>query len=420
MTFYWLDAGPAEAVPTELQHSVRAARNDEPRACFRRLCYHHIATHACMNQPVILLSAGDTSGEMYAARLAAELRRRTGAVLFGMGGQRMREAGVELVANHSDIHVFGITEVLGKLPVVWRTWRRLEVESRRRKPKLAIVVDSPGFHFGLARRLKKLGVCNVYFIGPQVWAWRPGRVKWIRERFERVICIFPFEEEFYRQHSVRADYVGHPLVETVRAQRSRKEFLAANVLPDEPIVALLPGSRRSEVRRNLPVMLEALPLIRRSGPYQFVLAAAPGLPKELFNDAIGMGMPVKIVTEATYDALAAAELAIVSSGTATVEAALLGTPMIVVYRLSPLTALLARRMVRTAHFSMVNLIADERLVPELFQAEFTSAALAREASRLLASAQARDEIRRGLAQVREKLGPGGAIERAAEIIQSML
>jgi lipid-A-disaccharide synthase len=373
-----------------------------------------------MSQPVILLSAGDTSGDMYAAQLAAALRRRTGAAVFGMGGHQMYEAGVELVARHSDIHVFGITEVISKLPAVWRTWRRLAAEARRRKPNLAILVDSPGFHFGLARRLKKMGIRNVYFIGPQVWAWRPGRVKWIRQRFERVICIFPFEEEFYRQQGIRADYVGHPLVDLVRAQRTRAEFLAAHAMPDAPAIALLPGSRRSEVERHLPGMLEALPLIRRNGPYQFVLAVAPGLPKALFHKALEAGVPLKIVSGATYDVLAASELAIVSSGTATVEAALLGIPMIVVYRLSPLTARLARRMVRTPHFSMVNLIADERLVPEFFQEEFTPATIAREASRLLVSAKAREEIRRGLARVREKLGPGGAIERAAEIIQNML
>ncbi len=373
-----------------------------------------------MSQPTILLSAGDTSGEMYAARLAVALQRRTGAVLFGMGGAQMRQAGVELVADYSRLHVVGITEALSRLPTVWHTWRMLTEEARRRRPQLAILVDAPGFHFGLARRLRNQGIRNVYFIGPQVWAWRPGRVKWIRQRFERVICIFPFEEEFYRRHGVRAEYVGHPLVDTVRPSRSRAEFLAAYGLTDDPLIVLLPGSRRSEVRRHLPRLLAALRRIHDRRPCQAVLAAAPNLPENLFAAATGAGVPIRIISGATYDALAAADLAIVSSGTATIEAALLGTPMIVVYRLSPLTALLARRLVRTPYFAMVNLIAGQQLVPEFFQQEFTPEAIAREALRLLGAPAEREEIRGGLADVRAQLGPGGAIERAAEIIVRLL
>jgi lipid-A-disaccharide synthase len=373
-----------------------------------------------MSHPTILLSAGDTSGEMYAARLAVALQRRTGAVLFGMGGAQMRQAGVELVADYSRLHVVGITEALSRLPTVWHTWRMLTEEARRRRPQLAILVDAPGFHFGLARRLRNQGIRNVYFIGPQVWAWRPGRVKWIRQRFERVICIFPFEEEFYRRHGVRADYVGHPLVDTVRPSRSRSELLAAYGLRNDPLIVLLPGSRRSEVRRHLPRMLAALRRIHDRTPCQAVLAAAPNLPENLFAAATGAGVPIRIISGATYDALAAADLAIVSSGTATIEAALLGTPMMVVYRLSPLTALLARRLVRTPYFAMVNLIAGQRLVPEFFQQEFTPEAIAREALRLLGAPAEREKIRCGLADVRAQLGRGGAIERAAEIIVRLL
>ncbi|MCL6481872.1 MAG: lipid-A-disaccharide synthase [Firmicutes bacterium] len=373
-----------------------------------------------MNQPTILLSAGDTSGEMYAARLALALQRRTGAVLFGMGGAQMRQAGVELVADYSRLHVVGITEVLSRLPAVWHSWRTLTEEARRRRPQLAILVDSPGFHFGLARRLRNQGIRNVYFIGPQVWAWRPGRVKWIRQRFERVICIFPFEEEFYRRHGVCADYVGHPLVDTVRPSRSRSEFLAAYGLKNDPLIVLLPGSRSSEVRRHLPRLLAALRRIHDRTPCQAVLAAAPNLPENLFAAATGVGVPIRILSGVTYDALAAADLALVSSGTATIEAALLGTPMIVVYRLSPLTALLARRLVRTPYFAMVNLIAGQRLVPEFFQQEFTPEAIAQEALRLLGTPAEREKIRCGLADVRAQLGPGGAIERAAEVIVRLL
>jgi len=369
----------------------------------------------------ILVSAGDPSGEMHAARLVAELQERTGAAFFGLGGRHMAEAGVELVADLSAVSVVGITEVIRRLPAVWRLYRRLVAESARRQPQLAILVDFPEFNLRLARRLHRQGVRAVYFISPQVWAWRRGRVELMKRLVERVLCIFPFEENFYRQAGVPATYVGHPLVDLVRPRQTRAEFLARHALPaDQPVVALLPGSRPSEVEHNLPPMLAALPLLRRHGPYQFVLAGAPGLSRRLFKPALQCGAPVKVVYDSTYDALVAAECAIISSGTATVEAALLGTPMVVVYRLSPATAFLARRLVRTPYFSMVNLIAERRIVPELFQNEFTGTAVAREAHRLLASTEARAQMLSDLAEVRRRLGAGGAIERAAEIIAGLL
>lgn len=374
-----------------------------------------------MEPLTILLSAGDPSGDMYAARLASALVRRTGAHLFGMGGPHMREAGVELLADLADIAVVGITETLRKLPAVWRTWRRLEDEAARRRPQLAILVDSPGFHFHLARRLKARRIRAVCFIGPQVWAWRPGRVKWICERYERVLCIFPFEEAFYRERGVHADYIGHPLVDTVRAQQTHAEFAAAHRLdPTHSIVALLPGSRASEVHHNWPTMLEACRLIRQRQPVQFVLAAAPSLPQDALTTGEAGDLAIRVVSGATYDALAASDCAVVSSGTATVEAALLGVPMVVVYRVSALTALIARRMVRTPFFGMVNLIAGRQVVPELIQQKFTADAVAREVLRLLESSEACERVRRDLAEVRQKLGSGGAIERAADIIAAML
>src|SRR5579864_3960697 len=208
--------------------------------------------------PEILISAGEASGDMYAAQLARALQARTGAHLFGMGGPKMREAGVEIIADASEIAVVGITEVLHRLPAVWRAWRRLEREAASRKPALAITVDSPGFNFGLARRLKRHGVRNVYFISPQLWAWRPGRMRWIQRRFERVLVIFPFEEELYRNAGVAVDFVGHPLVDSVRPVMTREQFCARFGLdPRQRILALLPGSRPSEIRRNLPIILES-------------------------------------------------------------------------------------------------------------------------------------------------------------------
>jgi lipid-A-disaccharide synthase len=358
---------------------------------------------------------------MYAARLAAALRARTGAALFGLGGARMREAGVELVADSHSVAVVGISEVVRRLPSVWRVFRRLVMEAASRRPSLAILVDFPDFNLRLARRLKKLGVPVVYFISPQVWAWRPGRVKLMKRLVERMICIFPFEEEFYRKAGLPVDFVGHPLAGEVKISMPRAEFAATHGLdPERNVVALLPGSRLSEVRHNLPAMLEAAELLAREKPAQFLLALAPSLSASAVSGWARRRPSVKVVQGQTYDAIGAADCAIVASGTATVETALLGKPMVVVYRVSPATAFLARRLVSVPHFAMVNLIAGRRVVPELIQENFTAERVAVEALDLLESPQARREMEAALAGVRAKLGPPGAIERAADIIAGML
>lgn len=357
---------------------------------------------------------------MYAARLATALRERTGAHFFGMGGPKMRQAGVELVADASEIAVVGITEVIQKLPAVWRAWKKLEREAARRKPALAITVDSPGFNFGLARRLKKYGVRNVYFISPQIWAWRPGRMKWIRRRYERVLVIFPFEEELYRKAGVKADFVGHPLVDSVRAKMTREEFARRFGLDAaRPIVAVLPGSRSSEIRRSMPVIAEACEKLQDTGA-QFVVALAESMEQEEIQRYARRKLKLVVAEGFTYEALTAADCAIVSSGTATVEAALLGAPMVIVYRVSEITAAIARKLVKTRMFGMVNLISGEQVAPELIQDAFTAEPLEAELRRLLESREAREQQKRKLAGVRAKLGPAGAIERAAEIIAEMV
>ena len=363
---------------------------------------------------------------MYAARLAVALRERTGAQFFGMGGPRMAEAGVELIADYHEVAVVGIAEVLHKIPSVVRVQRRLAREAVRRKASLAILVDSPGTHLGVARRLKKHGIPVGYFIGPQVWAWRSGRVRIVKRRVNRMVVIFPFEEKIYRDAGVPVDFVGHPLADVVKASMTRAEFAAHHgLVADRPIVALLPGSRGSEIERNFPAILEAcerltLEMGKDSAP-QFVHAAAPGLARNPSTVAsASSNVTIRRIEGETYDALAAADCAIVASGTATVEAALLGTPMVVVYRVAPLTAFILRRMVHTPFFSMVNLVAGRRIVPELIQDDFTSAAVAAEVRRLLESPAAREEMKEGLAGVRTSLGSGGAIERAADVFARML
>jgi lipid-A-disaccharide synthase len=379
-----------------------------------------------MTPPQILISAGEASSDMYAARLAVALRERTGATFFGMGGPRMAEAGVELIADYHEVAVVGITEVLHKIPAVVRVQNRLAREAACRKASLAILVDSPGTHLGVARRLNNRGIPVGYFIGPQIWAWRSGRVRIVKRRVKRMVVIFPFEEKIYRDAGVPVDFVGHPLVDVVKPTMTRAEFAVRHGLAaDRPIVALLPGSRGGEIARNFPTILEACErLSRETGKTpapQFVLAAAPGLAAAMSPaDGARPGITIRRVEGETYNALAAADCAVVASGTATIEAAILGTPMVVVYRVAPLTAFILRRMVHTPFFSMANLVAGRRVVTELMQDDFTAPAVAAEIRRLLESSEVREEMKAGLAGVRAGLGSGGAIERAADVFAQML
>jgi lipid-A-disaccharide synthase len=371
--------------------------------------------------PQILISAGEASSDMYAARLATALRARVPATFFGMGGPRMAEAGVELVADYHEVAVVGITEVLHKIPTVIGVQNRLAREAEKRRASLAILVDSPGTHLGVARRLKRSNIPVGYFIGPQIWAWRAGRVRVVKRLVQRMVVIFPFEEKIYRDAGVPVDFVGHPLVDTVRPTMTRAEFAAQHGLDaSRPIVTILPGSRPNEIAQNYARIVAACERLVQPGNVQFVHAVAHGLGPELLARHAKASVKIVRVQDATYDALAAADCAIVASGTATVEAALLNTPMVVVYRVAPVTASILRHMVRTPFIGMVNLIGGKLVCPELIQDDFTPAAVEKEGRRILESTDARDEMKAGLAEVRARLGPGGAIERAADIFARML
>ncbi len=376
-----------------------------------------------MNLPPLLISAGEASGDLHAARLAAALRERGAAGLFGLGGEQMRAAGVDLIAESREVSVLGITEILHRLPDLRRVFRRLLDAVDARRPPLAILVDFPGFHLRLARHLRRRGVRVLYFIAPQFWAWRPWRVRVIRRRFERVLCIFPFETDFYREHGVNAEFIGHPLVGRVNPSCSREQFRSRLELdPARPVVALLPGSRPAEIAHNFPPLLEACRELAATRGAQFVLAAAPGLPDESLAPALQTNLGIRMSSGATYDVLAAADVAVVSSGTATVETALCGAPTVVVYRVSPLTAAIARPLIRAPYFAMVNLIAGRPIVPELIQDAFTGPAVAREVARLLDSPDAREVMKSEFATVEARLhGPhGDPIARAADVVCEML
>jgi lipid-A-disaccharide synthase len=372
----------------------------------------------------LLISAGEVSGDMYAARLATALQKRMDVALFGMGGPQMRDAGVDVITDYSEVSVVGITEILSHLPSLVRAMRRLVAEAKNRKPPFAILTDFPGFHLRLARKLRPHGVRNIYYICPQFWAWRPWRVRVIRRRFAQALCIFPFEEAFFGNAGIPTKFIGHPLVGNVQATQSREEFCRQNNLsPQLPLVAILPGSRPAELAQHMPVIREACAYLwhaRLERPPQFVVAAASSTNLQELKSNWRPQLTVRIVENQTYNALAAADAAIVSSGTATIEAALLDVPMVVIYRVTPLTALLAKPLVRTSYFSMVNLIAERRVVPELIQDDFTVERIVQETLRLLEDDRARRILRSGLAEVRRRLGPPGAVERAADAIAVIL
>jgi lipid-A-disaccharide synthase len=368
----------------------------------------------------LLLSCGEPSGDLYAGALTRALHALSPATkVSGLGGPEFRDAGGELVEDFRGLAVTGLTEAIAKLPRSQKTMTHLFSLARARRPDAIVLVDFPDFNLRLAARVKTLGVPVVYYISPQIWAWRASRIDVIRKVADLMLVIFPFEEAIYRKAGVPVEFVGHPLVDIAKPASSREAFLSnLGLAPDAPTVAVLPGSRPNEVSRILPDLVGAAARIRSSVPRaQFLIARAPYLDDRLFEPARQLGSaPAVTVAGDTDTVLASADVALTASGTATVQAAIHDTPMVVVYRVSPLTYRLGRRLVKVDTFAMVNLIAGERIVPELIQDAFTPDAVAKAAVEMLTVADRSRQIRAGLARVRAKLGGPGASRRAAEAI----
>ena len=366
-----------------------------------------------------MISCGEPSGDLYAGALAVEIRRRQpDAAIFGLGGQRLMAGGGELLVDYRGISVTGLFEALRVLPKSLTAFNRLVDAARTEKPDALVLIDFPDFNFRLASAVKKLGVPIIYYISPQLWAWRQSRMKVMQRLVNRVLVIFPFEEKIYKDAGVPVQFVGHPLVDLARALEPKDSFLRELGLhPERPIVALLPGSRPNEVERLLPVISEAVALIAARLPQaQFVIARAPSLDDRIFSRTKWSGVrPVEVLAR-TDDVLAISDVAITASGTATVQAALHGRPMVVVYRLSPLTYRMGRRFLLVENVAMVNLIAGRRIVPELIQDDCTAENIAAETLLLLTNPERAAETRRGLDDVRAKLGGPGASGRAAEAV----
>ena len=377
----------------------------------------------------ILISAGEASGEVYGAALMEALRRPTvpqGTELefFGVGGQRMQQAGCELVVNASEIAVVGLAEVVEHLPRIFGLFRKVVAEAEKRRPDAAVLIDFPDFNFRLARELHKRGIPVIYYVSPQLWAWRQSRIELVRKYVRKMLVIFPFEEKFYRERGIDAEFVGHPLADMAMPSSSREEFAAQNGLdPDRTWIALLPGSRKGEVTRIYPKLLAAAQL---PGPeYVYITPVASTLEREwvatFLRDHTGAAVTLTNDARAT---LKHARVAAVASGTSTLEAALIGTPFAMVYQVAPLTWKLGRRLVKVDRFAMANLIAERDVVPELVQDGFTPERVRTELQRILPDGDERNAMIEGFGEVRRRLlasgGEGSPSERAARAVLAVV
>jgi lipid-A-disaccharide synthase len=402
----------------------------------------------------ILISAGEASGEMYGAQLIESLRRqaaelcsagrtnasaptRTGKIeFFGAGGERMRAAGCEIVVDAKDLAVVGITEIVSHLPKILGLYWKLIRVADEKEPALAIVIDSPAFNWRVARQMHKRGIPVVYYVAPQFWAWRQGRVKLLRKYVDKALVIFPFEEKFYRDRGVDATFVGHPLADSPAPAITREAYAAAHQLDAAKVwITLMPGSRRKEVRMNLPTMLEAADRLekdRLGSGYEFLLPVARTLDSSFLTELIAAPTETRqaasrrrihLVPEA-LPALYHSRAGIIASGTATVEAAIMGTPFVMVYRVSPLTYALGKPRVKVPYFAMVNLIAEEEVVPELVQQKFTAKNIVRELNKIIPDGEPRAGMISRLSAVKARLRGSGSgahpSETAAEIILKMI
>ena len=376
----------------------------------------------------LFISAGEASGEFYGAQLISALHRAEPDLdFFGLGGAAMAAAGCDLIVESKEVAVVGLAEVVKHLPSIYSRFHRLLDEVDRRKPALAVLIDFPDFNFRLARELHKRKIPVVYYVSPQLWAWRQSRIELVKKYVDKMLVIFPFEEQYYRERGVKAVYVGHPLSDLQTAGSSREQFAQQHDLdPEKQWIALLPGSRRGEVQRHLPKLVRTAGLLGIG--FEFVLPVASTLIRESIegslNDATWKGLGecgITLVDDAR-STLAHCRAAVVASGTATVEAALIGTPFVVVYRVARLTWALGRRMVNLSHFAMPNLIAGRQVVRELIQSDFTAENVVSELRKIIPDGTARSQMIADLASVRERLKPdsGPAADRAAREVLAVL
>ena len=368
-----------------------------------------------------MLVVGEASGDVHGANLVKALHRRDANLkIFGVAGEQLQQTDFEALFNVSKLTGMGLVELAGNLRNIWQAYQILRHSLKQRRPDLLILIDFPDFNLRLARIAKSLRIPVLYYISPQIWAWRRGRVRQIAKSVDRMAVVFPFEVDFYRRHGVNVTFVGHPLLETISVQQSREAVLARYGLdPKKTTVALLPGSRHGEVSRHLPTMLAAAAQMQATDKAQFFCLRASTIDVGDLRAMIA-DTRIPIVDRDRYDAVRAADVVWTASGTATLETALLTRPMVIVYRMSWLTYLIARLLVRVEHIGLVNLIAGKRLVPELIQSDFNPQQLIAESRRMLNDEEARLGIIEELTRLRDRLGSPGAADRVAEIALGMI
>ncbi|MFP3999037.1 MAG: lipid-A-disaccharide synthase [Desulfobacterales bacterium] len=371
----------------------------------------------------VMVIAGETSGDNHGARVVREMSAKSaGLEFFGIGGARMKQEGVEIITEASALSVVGITEVFSRLPVVLREACRIKKEMLRRRPDLLILIDFPDFNLHMAKFAGKNNIPVLYYISPQVWAWRKGRVRRIKKYVDRMAVILPFEADFYNEHGISATFVGHPLLDHYAEEDQGSLPVAENT--DRSVVGLLPGSRESEIARNLPVMLAAARRLKDSiSGIRFIVSMAPGIDwhwLEGFVSPYRDVIDIEIKSGAIEDVLRQCSLVVAASGTVTLEAAIFGVPMVIIYRVSPVSYLLGRMLVSVDHIGLANIIAGQRVVPELIQKQAEPAEIARTVANLLFEPEALSGLRRRLRSVRSMLGRPGASAKTADIALSMI
>jgi lipid-A-disaccharide synthase len=377
-----------------------------------------------MKSKKILMVAGEASGDLHGAHLMQAIHEIDSTVqFFGLGGEALQKTGMTLLYHHRSLSVVGMTEVLVKLRSILKVLNGLKQSLDREKPDLVILIDFPDFNLRLAKFAHHRGFPILYYISPQVWAWRPGRVKLIARCVRKILVFFPFEVALYRAAGADVEWVGHPLLDTVRPSLSKEDaFHQFGLDPALRTVGLLPGSRESEIRKLLPTLLASADLLREEVPnLQFVLPLAPGLSQANLSPWLGKtSLPLQVVEGPTYDVMSISELLITASGTATLEGALLKKPMVIVYKISPLSYWIGRALIRVDHIGMVNLVAEKTIVPELIQKDANPQRIAQEAVRILKDPALQGQMRDAMGEVRQRLGEPGASKRAAHIVYSLL
>lgn len=371
----------------------------------------------------ILIVTGEESGDMRGAALVRAIRQKAPHVRFiGIGGDHLRQSGVQTFTDINELAVIGFTEVLRHFPRIKKVFDLAVQKIRDERPDAVLLVDYPGFNLRLAVEAKKLGVKVIYYVSPQIWAWKESRVKTIKKVVDRMMVLFPFEKDFYTKHAYTADFVGHPLIDETRASKGASEFLKGIGLDDKrPTLALLPGSRHKEVTSLLPVMLETASALQKVHPkLQILLLQAKNLDEKVFTRHLANAPREMKISKDYYNALNAADFCIVASGTATLETGIIGKPMVVVYKTSWLTCIILKALVKIKYVSLVNIVAGRKIVEELLQEKACAEKIVPLIDEFLRSPQKADAIRRDLAELKSRLGSPGASQRAAEVVLSEL